>query len=90
MDRTRDGGPLKLLTVLDEYSRECLAIAVQRRLTSIEDAKIQIEAWRHEYNESCPHRALQDQTPTDLARNHAENEKIEDAQSAGTLTLQVV
>ena len=34
MDRTQDGRPLKLLTIVDEYTRECLAIAVQRRLTS--------------------------------------------------------
>ena len=31
-DRTHDGQPLKMLTVLDEYSRECLAIVVARRL----------------------------------------------------------
>lgn len=34
MDRTHDGRPLKFLVVIDEYSRECLAIEVQRRLTS--------------------------------------------------------
>ena len=34
MNRTQDSRPLKLLVVLDEYSRECLAIEVQRRLTS--------------------------------------------------------
>lgn len=34
MDRTVDGRSLKLLVVMDEYSRECLAIEVQRRLTS--------------------------------------------------------
>lgn len=34
MDRTQDSRPLKMLVVLDEYSRECLAIEVQRRLTS--------------------------------------------------------
>jgi len=33
-DRTHDGRPLKMLTVLDEYSRECLAIVVAWRLTS--------------------------------------------------------
>ena len=33
-DRTHDGWPLKMLTVLDEYSRECLAIVVARRLQS--------------------------------------------------------
>ena len=32
MDRTHDGRPLKLLTVIDEYTRECLAIVVARRL----------------------------------------------------------
>ncbi len=31
-DRTHDGRSLKMLTVLDEYSRECLAIVVTRKL----------------------------------------------------------
>ena len=30
--RTHDGRPLKILTVVDEYSRECLALVVARRL----------------------------------------------------------
>ena len=34
MERTKDGRPLKMLVVVDEYSRECLAIEVRRRLTS--------------------------------------------------------
>jgi transposase InsO family protein len=33
-ERTEDGRPLRLLTVLDEYSRECLAIEVGRKLSS--------------------------------------------------------
>jgi putative transposase len=33
-ERTHDGQPLKILTVVDEYSRECLAIVVARRLRS--------------------------------------------------------
>ena len=33
-DRTHDGRVLKMLTVIDEYSRECLAIEVQRHLRS--------------------------------------------------------
>ena len=33
-DRTHDSRPLKILTVVDEYSRECLAIMVARRLRS--------------------------------------------------------
>ena len=32
--RTSDGRPLKMLTIIDEYTRECLAILVERRLTS--------------------------------------------------------
>ena len=33
-DRTRDGRPLRLLTIIDEYTRECLAIDVGRHMTS--------------------------------------------------------
>ncbi len=33
-DRTRDGRALRLLTIMDEYSRECLAIDVARQLNS--------------------------------------------------------
>jgi len=33
-DRTSDGRPLRFLTIIDEYTRECLAIDVARRLTS--------------------------------------------------------
>jgi putative transposase len=32
--RTADGRPLRMLTVLDEFTRECLAIDVARRLKS--------------------------------------------------------
>jgi putative transposase len=32
--RTVDGRAFKLLTVLDEYTRECLAIVVERRITA--------------------------------------------------------
>ncbi len=33
-DRTHDGRPLRMLTVLDEFTRVCLAIVVSRRLNS--------------------------------------------------------
>lgn len=32
MDRTEDGRPIKILTLIDEYTRECLAILVARRI----------------------------------------------------------
>ncbi len=34
MDRTHDGRPIRMLTVMDEYTRECLAIDVSRKLNS--------------------------------------------------------
>jgi transposase InsO family protein len=34
MDRTHDGRSIRMLTVMDEYTRECLAIDVSRRLNS--------------------------------------------------------
>jgi putative transposase len=33
-DRTRDGRPIRMLTVIDEFTRRCLAIVVARRLRS--------------------------------------------------------
>jgi putative transposase len=33
-ERTYDGRPLKILTLIDEYSRECLALLVERKITS--------------------------------------------------------
>lgn len=34
-DQTHDGRPLRLLVVVEEYTRECLAIVVERRLQSV-------------------------------------------------------
>ena len=33
-DRTQDGRPIRMLTVIDEFTRRCLAIVVARRLRS--------------------------------------------------------
>ena len=33
-DRTHDGRSVKMLTIIDEYSRECLAIVTERSLKS--------------------------------------------------------
>jgi putative transposase len=35
VDRTSNGRPFRMLTVVDEYTRECLAIRVERKLNSI-------------------------------------------------------
>ncbi len=34
MDRTHDGRPIKIMTVINEYSRQCLAMTVDRRINS--------------------------------------------------------
>ena len=34
MDRTSDGRPIRMLTIVDEFTRECLAIELSRKLTS--------------------------------------------------------
>jgi len=39
-DRTHNGRALKLLTVVDEYSRECLAVEVDRKMTSVDVLKV--------------------------------------------------
>jgi transposase InsO family protein len=35
-DRTQDGRPLKMLVIMDEYSRECLSIDVERSIKSFQ------------------------------------------------------
>ncbi len=42
-DRTHNGKPIRMLTIVDEYTRECLAIRVDRRLNS-EDVLEQLAA----------------------------------------------
>ncbi len=34
VDQTKDGRPIKMLTVIDEFTRECIGIEVKRRMTS--------------------------------------------------------
>ena len=36
LERTRDGRAARLLTVIDEYTRECLAIKAERRIRAID------------------------------------------------------
>jgi hypothetical protein len=36
MDRTHDGRAFKTLNIIDEYSRECMAIRVKRKINSFD------------------------------------------------------
>ena len=65
MERTRDGRPVKLLTVVDEYTRECLAIAVRRRLTSQDVQEVLSELF---LRRGCPTHIRSDNGPEFIAR----------------------
>ena len=43
-DRTDNGGPLKMMTLIDEYTRKCLDIRVARQLTSTDVLSVLSEA----------------------------------------------
>ena len=47
-DRTDNGGPLKMMTLIDEYTRKCLDIRVARRLTSADVLSVLSEAIEEE------------------------------------------
>jgi putative transposase len=65
MERTQDGRPLKMLTVVDEYTRESLAIAVRRRLTSREGQEVFSELF---LRRGCPTHIRSDNGPEFIAR----------------------
>ncbi len=65
MDRTQDGRPLNLLTIVDEYTRECLAIVVQRRLTSQDVQEVLSELF---LLRGCPTHIRSDNGPEFIAR----------------------
>ena len=47
-DRTDNGGPLKMMTLIDEYTRKCLDIRVARQLTSTDVLSVLSEAIEEE------------------------------------------
>ena len=62
-DTGADGRSLKCLTIVDEFTRECLAIEWFRNRM---EATIGIERWRRHYNEERPHMSLGDLTPAEF------------------------
>ena len=46
-DRTHNGRPLKILTIIDQYTRECLSLRVERSLTS--EQLLETLAWLFVY-----------------------------------------
>ena len=64
MERTQDGRSLTILTVVDAYTRGCLAIAGRRRLTSREGQGILSELFLHR---GCPTHIWSDNGPEFIA-----------------------
>ena len=64
MDRTRDGRPLKMLTVVDEFTRESMAIEVRRRITSTEVIDVLSELF---LTRGCPKHIRSDNGPEFIA-----------------------
>jgi transposase InsO family protein len=64
MDRTQDGRALKMLTVLDEYTREGVAIAVRRSL-KVTDGQEVLGEWF--LTRGCPAHIRSDNGPEFIA-----------------------
>jgi putative transposase len=65
-DACANGHQLKCVTVIEEYTRECLAMEWFRNRI---EAKIVIEDWRTHYYEVRPHSSLQYMTPVQFRRS---------------------
>jgi transposase InsO family protein len=79
----RPGNPIENACIESFNGRlrqECL---IQSWFSSLEDAKIKIEAWWTDYNEHRPHSSLGDETPRGFAESW---ELSRTAKTAGILT----
>jgi putative transposase len=66
MDRTQDGRPLKMLTVRDEYTRECMAIEIRRRIRATDVQEVLGELF---LARGCPTPMRSDNGPEFIARS---------------------
>lgn len=60
-DTTVKGGSFRVLSVVDEYTREVLA------LYTLSEVSVVIGDWRRKYNINRPHRSLGMKTPAEFA-----------------------
>ena len=74
-----------MLNVIDEYTRECLCIHVDRRINArfreecldreqlwtLTEARVVIEDWRWKYNNIRPHRSLGYVAPLDFTQEQS-------------------
>lgn len=66
-DACANGQQIKSLTVIDEFTRECLSL---EWLRSRVEARVIIEQWRRHYNEVRPHSSLDYRTPVEFRQHH--------------------
>ena len=66
MDRTQEGRPLKMLTVIDEYTRECVAIEIRRRIRATDVPEVLGERF---LAHGCPTYMRSDNGPEFIARS---------------------
>lgn len=64
-DRTRDGRPIKILNIIDEFSKECLVSHVARRITSREIIFILADLF---LSRGCPKHIRSDNGPEFVAK----------------------
>lgn len=66
MDRTDDGRPIKMLTLIDEFTRECLAIHVARRIRATDVIDIFADVMQ---TRGVPEHIRSDNGPEMIAKN---------------------
>jgi len=62
-DRAHDGQPFRILNLIDEYSRKCLALRVRRELKAQDVVEVLVEQF---FQKGLLHRPISDLT-TDLS-----------------------
>ncbi len=70
-DALANGQKLRVLTVLDAYTRECVALEGE--------AEVVLQSYRAEYNDHRTHSSLGDQTPTEFRLGQMTNDDPDDA-----------
>lgn len=66
MDRTEDGRPIKMLTLIDEFTRECLAIHVARRIRATDVIDVLADVMQ---TRGVPEHIRSDNGPEMIAKN---------------------
>ena len=87
-DRTERGDKLKILAIIDEYTRECLN---RESFRNGKEAQTIVEIWRQEYNNHRPHSSLSYLTPSEFVRRYYEKNQVtevnQQVEKAGSLSL---